>query len=94
MWALSDDFSNFRMFRSVAWMRLTWLAGTGRGLDNVLSLHPAVREGACSAPWPGASGGLYRPVIALSLLACSGTAYAAQPFVDHSNPDLDGDVLL
>ena len=26
VWALSDDFSNFRVFRSVAWMRLTWLA--------------------------------------------------------------------
>ena len=26
VWALSDDFSNFRIFRSVAWMRLTWLA--------------------------------------------------------------------
>ena len=31
---------------------------------------------------------LYRPVIALALLACSGTAYAAQPFIDRSNPDL------
>ena len=30
----------------------------------------------------------YRPAIALALLACSGTAYAAQPFIDHSNPDL------
>ena len=26
VWALSDDFSNFRLFRSVAYMRLTWLA--------------------------------------------------------------------
>ena len=26
VWALSDDFSNFRIFRSVAYMRLTWLA--------------------------------------------------------------------
>ena len=25
VWALSDDFSNFRVFRSVAWMRFTWL---------------------------------------------------------------------
>lgn len=31
---------------------------------------------------------LYRPVIALALLICSGAAYAAQPFIDHSNPDL------
>ena len=26
VWALSDDFSNLRIFRSVAYMRLTWLA--------------------------------------------------------------------
>ena len=25
VWALSDDFSNFRIFRSVAYMRLSWL---------------------------------------------------------------------
>ena len=87
VWALSDDFSNFRIFRSVAWMRLTWLtalAGVwtvsylcirqyGRGLFG--SLARSVRR-------------IYRPVIALVLLACSGTAYAAQPFIDHSNPDL------
>ncbi len=87
VWALSDDFSNFRIFRSVAWMRLTWLAALvgvwtvsylcirqyGRGLFG--SLARSVRQ-------------IYRPVIALVLLACSGTAYAAQPFIDHSNPDL------
>ena len=30
---------------------------------------------------------IYRPAIALLLLVCSGTAYAAQPLVDQSNPD-------
>ena len=87
VWALSDDFSNFRVFRSVAWMRLTWLAALagvwtvsylcvrqyGKGLFG--SLARGVRRA-------------YRPVIALALLACSGTAYAAQPVIDHSNPDL------
>ena len=87
VWALSDDFSNFRVFRSVAWMRLTWLAALagvwtvsylcvrqyGKGLFG--SLARGVRRA-------------YRPIIALALLACSGTAYAAQPFIDHSNPDL------
>ena len=37
---------------------------------------------------------LYRPVIALALLACSGAAYAAQPFIDHSNPDLSAMTFL
>ena len=87
VWALSDDFSNFRVFRSVAWMRLTWLAALagvwtvsylcirqyGKGIFG--SLARSVRR-------------VYRPVIAVALLACSGTAYAAQPFIDQSNPDL------
>ena len=87
VWALSDDFSNFRVFRSVAWMRLTWLSALagvwtvsylcirqyGKGLFG--SLARSVRR-------------IYRPAVALALLACSGTAYAAQPFIDNSNPDL------
>ena len=87
VWALSDDFSNFRVFRSVAWMRLTWLAALvgvwtisylcirqyGKGIFG--SLARSVRR-------------VYRPAVALALLACSGTAYAAQPFIDNSNPDL------
>ena len=87
VWALSDDFSNFRVFRSVAWMRLTWLAALA-GVWTVSYL--CVRQYG-----KGLFGSLargvqraYRPVIALALLACSGTAYAAQPFIDHSNPDL------
>lgn len=86
VWALSDDFSNLRVFRSVAWMRFTWLlalAGVwtvsylcirqyGKGVLG--SLAASVRR-------------IYRPAIALLLLVCSGTAYAAQPLVDQSNPD-------
>lgn len=86
VWALSDDFSNFRIFRSVGYMRLTWLATLagvwvlswlcvrqyGKGL--VGSLARSVQR-------------VYRPAFALVLLACSVTAYAAQPFVDQSNPD-------
>ncbi|WP_318708573.1 hypothetical protein [Candidatus Acetatifactor stercoripullorum] len=86
VWALSDDFSNFRIFRSVAYMRLTWLAALsgiwtlswlgirqyGKGLFG--SLCRSLRR------W-------YRPVIALVLLVCSGMAFASQPMVDHSNPD-------
>lgn len=86
VWALSDDFSNFRIFRSVAYMRLSWLlalAGVwavsylcirqyGKGMLG--SLRHSVRR-------------LYRPLAAALLLGCSLTAYAAQPLVDHSNPD-------
>lgn len=86
VWALSDDFSNVRIFRSVGYMRLTWLAllagvwtlswlcvrQYGKGLIG--SLLRSVRR-------------VHRPLIALLLLASAGTAYAAQPFVDHSNLD-------
>ena len=86
VWALSDDFSNFRIFRSVAWMRLTWLAALagvwaasflcirqhGRGLAG--SLAHSVRH-------------VCRPAAALLLLAASAFAYCAQPLVDNSNPD-------
>lgn len=86
VWALSDDFSNFRIYRSVAYMRLTWLAG----LAGVWTLsYLCIRQYG-----KGALGSLarsirraYRPVIAVTLLTCSGTAYAAQPMVDNSNPD-------
>ena len=87
VWALSDDFSNLRIFRSVAWMRLTWLAGLagvwvlswlcvrqyGKGLPG--SLVRSARR-------------VWRPALALILLACAGCAYVAQPFIDRSNPDL------
>ncbi len=92
VWAMSDDFSNFRLFRSVTYMRLTWLAALagiwtlsylcirrfGKGLLGSLML--GVRR-------------IYRPAIALALLACSVTAWAFQPFYDQSNPDLSAMTL-
>ena len=57
VWALSDDFSNFRIFRSVAWMRLTWLAALAGIWTVSVSLHPAVREGAARLPGPERAAG-------------------------------------
>lgn len=86
VWALSDDFSNNRIFRSAAYMRLTWLAA----LAGVWALsYLCIRQHG-----KGFFGSLcrsvrraYRPLIAVLLLTCAGFAYAAQPFVDQSNPD-------
>ena len=86
VWALSDDFTNFRIFRSVLYMRLTWLAA----LSGVWILSwCCIRQHG-----KGILGSLlrssrrvYRPVIAVLLITCSGVAYAAQPIVDQSNPD-------
>lgn len=86
VWALSDDFSNLRIFRSVAYMRLTWLMALG-GVWGISYL--CVRQYGKGIIGSLAVGvrRIYRPAIALLLLICSGTAYAAQPMVDHSNPD-------
>ena len=63
VWALSDDFSNFRIFRSCS--DAAHLAGGWRGSDGVVSLHPAVREGAARLPGPERAAGppaYHRPV--------------------------------
>ncbi len=93
VWALSDDFTNFRIFRSAAYMRLMWLAALS-GVW-VLSWCCIRRYGK------GILGSLlrstrriYRPVIALLLIACSGAAYAAQPIIDNSNPDETASAFL
>ena len=86
VWALSDDFSNFRIFRSVCYMRLTWLAALS-GVWTVSWL--GVRQHGKGLLGSMADGArrIYRPAAALVLLACSVAAYAAQPMVDRSNPD-------
>ena len=87
VWALSDDFSNNRIFRSVAWMRLTWLAAlAGVWAVSYLCIRQ-YGKGALGSLVRSARR-LYRPAAALVLLVCAGIACAAQPFIDHSNPDL------
>ena len=87
VWAMSDDFSNDRIFRSVAYVRLTWLAA----LSGVWALsYLCIRQYGKSAAGSFARSvrRVYRPAAALALLICSSIAYAAQPFIDQSNPDL------
>lgn len=87
VWALSDDFSNFRMFRSAAYMRLTWLLG----LAGIWTLsYLCIRQhgkGMFGSLWFSVRR-VYRPVVALALLIGSVFAYVFQPFVDQSNPDM------
>ena len=87
VWALSDDFSNLRIFRSVAYMRLTWLAALA-GIWAVSYLCVRRYEKGLLGSLAQNARRAYRPAVALLLLIGSGAAYAAQPFVDHSNPDL------
>lgn len=90
VWAISDDFTNNRLFQSVAWQRLVWLLGLS-GLW-ALSFLCVRRYGK------GAMGSLlcngrrlYRPAIALALAGCSLASYVWQPMVDHSAPLIDDD---
>ncbi|MFQ7451499.1 MAG: hypothetical protein ACLRNQ_08705 [Flavonifractor plautii] len=68
VWALSDDFSNFRILRSAAYMRLTWSAGPGGAVGPVLPVHPAVRPGPLGSLARTARR-VYRPLLAAALLA-------------------------
>lgn len=87
VWALSDDFSNFRIFRSVAYMRLTWLAALA-GVWAISYLCIRQYGKGLVGSLARSAWRVYRPAVALALLACSATVYAAQPMVDQSNPDL------
>lgn len=86
VWALSDDFSNFRIFRSVAYMRLTWLAAL-TGLWALSRLCVRQYGKGIAGSFIRNARRIARPAIAVLLLVCSCTAYAAQPLVDRSNPD-------
>lgn len=92
LFALSDDFSNVRLFRTIAYARLTWLLG----LSGLYALsYLCVRQYG-----KGLLGSLgcgirrvYRPAVAAALLAAAGLAYVGQPFYDHSSLDLSQNIL-
>lgn len=86
VWALSDDFSNFRIFRLVAYMRLSWLLALA-GVWSVSYLCIRQYGKGMLGSLRHSARRVYRPLAAALLLGCSVTAYAAQPLVDHSNPD-------
>lgn len=86
VWALSDDFSNFRIFRSVAWMRLTWLAALA-GVWTLSWLCIRQYGKGIIGSLARSAKRIYRPTIAALLLVGSVAAYAEQPIVDNSNPD-------
>ena len=86
VWALSDDFSNFRIFRSVAYMRLTCLAAFS-GVWALSWLCIRLHGKSALGSFTRSARRVYRPAIAALLLTGSVTAYAEQPIIDNSNPD-------
>lgn len=88
VWAISDDFSNNRLFQSVLYMRLTWLLGlAGLWMLSYLCIRRYGKGVAGS--FARNARRVYRPVLAIVLIACMGKAYAAQPFLDHSKELID-----
>lgn len=90
---MSDDFSNYRLLFSAAYLRLTWLAALA-GLWGVSYLCLR-RYGR------GPLGSLlcsvrraYRPALAAALLVCAGLLYVGQPFLDHSEPEMDYSFMM
>lgn len=90
---MSDDFSNYRLLFSAAYLRLTWLAALA-GLWGVSYLCLR-RYGR------GPLGSLlcsvrraYRPALAAALLVCAGLLYVGQPFLDHSEPEMDYSFIM
>ncbi len=93
VWTVSDDFSNYRILWSAAYMRGTWLAAlTGFWMFSCLCVR---RYGK------GAIGSLlcnirriYQPLFAAALLVCAVVLYVGQPFLDHSSPEINYDFLF
>lgn len=92
LFALSDDFSNVRVFRTIGYARLTWLLA----LSGVYAVsYLCVRQygkGILGSLGCGVRR-VYRPAIAALLLTSAGLAYVGQPFYDHSTPDLSQNIL-
>ncbi|HIT64472.1 MAG TPA: hypothetical protein IAC37_08560 [Candidatus Ventrimonas merdavium] len=86
VWALSDDFTNFRIFRSVAYMRLTWLGALAGAWTLSCCCIRRYQKG-CFASFALNVRRIRRPALALLLLLGAGAAYRLQPMVDHGNPD-------
>jgi len=92
LFALSDDFSNVRLFRTIAYARLTWLlALSGFYAASYLCIR-RYGKGILGSLARSARR-VYRPAIAAVLLLSAGLAYIYQPFYDDSSPDLTAHVL-
>jgi len=87
LFALSDDFSNARLFRTIGYARLTWLLALS-GLYAVSYLCIRQYGKGLLGSLAQSARRVYRPVIAALLLLSAGLAYVCQPFYDNSSPDL------
>jgi len=92
LFALSDDFSNIRLFRTIGYARLTRLLA----LSGIYAVsHLCVRQygKGIVGSFSVSVQQVYHPVIAVLLLFSAEIFYARQPFYDNSSPDLSCHVL-
>lgn len=92
LFALSDDFSNVRLFRTIGYVRLTWLLALS-GLYAASYLCVRQYGKGLAGSFAQSVRRVYRPLAAIALLAAAALAYVGQPFYDNSSPDLTGHVL-
>lgn len=90
---VSDDFSNQRLLSSAAYLRLTWLAAlAGAWCVSYLCLR-RYGKGPLGSLLRNARR-VYRPTLAAALLVCAGLLYVGQPFLDHSEPEMDYSFMM
>lgn len=93
VWMISDDFSNNRLLRSVAYAKLGWLlALSGLWCLSYLCIR-RYGKGILGSLAQN-SRRVYRPLLAALLLVCAGLLYVGQPFLDHSAQELDYSALF
>ncbi len=88
VWAVSDDFSNYRVFRTVAYMRLVWLLALA-GLWMLSYLCVRRYEKGIFGSLLCNIRRVYRPVLAAGLIAFSVLLYTSQPFLDQSSAEIN-----
>lgn len=88
VWAVSDDFTNIRLLRSVGYVRLTWALAL-MGLWGLSYLCVRRYGKGCMGSLLRSSRRFYRPILSLALVAISCLAYIHQPFLDHSKAEID-----
>lgn len=92
VFSISDDFSNNRLIASVAYMRLIWLAALA-GVWGMSCLCLRRYGKGLAGSFCRNARRIYRPALSAALLACAVLLYMSQPFLDHSELEMDYDFL-
>ena len=92
IFSISDDFSNDRLIASVAYMRLIWLAALF-GVWGLSCLCLCRYGKGLAGSFCRNARKVYRPMLSAVALSCAVLLYMGQPFLDHSEMEMDYDFL-